>query len=125
VDSWVAHLDLARAAHARGIPAAASRMGAAAVEAQLARGALRPNGVSRSAAAAIVEELERWWLARPPVAPRPRLAALSRVRATAALMTTAAFAARPRALAAPRQTAPPTRDDASMLRRSSGQSRER
>ena len=67
VDSWVAHLDLARAAQARGIPAAASRVGAAAVEEALAQGALRPNGVSRSTAVAIVDELERWLAGAPPV----------------------------------------------------------
>jgi len=85
VDSWVAHLDLARAARARNIPVAISRLGAGAVEEALAQGALRPNGVSRSTAGAIADELETWLRAGAPVRRRPVFAALSRLRARAAL----------------------------------------
>jgi hypothetical protein len=128
VDSWVTHLDLARAARARGIPVAASRVGTTAVEDALAQGALRPNGVSRSTAAAIVDELERW-LASAAVPPRSTFAPFSRWRATAALRAVAGIASARRSLAVrwrPVQRAASQPRDAAQdaLGRSSGHSGE-
>jgi hypothetical protein len=102
VDSWVAHLDLMRAARARGVPAMASRLGGDPAEEALALGAMRPNGVSRSTAAGIIDALEQRLRAGTRGSERDPFAPLSRAGAFTALNALSAAAGVRRRLAGAR-----------------------
>ena len=61
VGTWAAQADVLRAARARGLPAAAGVAGSRSpIDEALAAGALRPQGVNRTMADALAEDLERW-----------------------------------------------------------------
>jgi hypothetical protein len=113
IASWTAHLDLLRAARGRGVPVMASRLGTDAVEEALAQGALRPNGVSRATAAAIVDALEGRLRGGTRQRTPANMAPLLRVAALAALKVLSAVAVIRRRVATGAQRADAPANDGS------------